>query len=93
MITLTRRFSDQVFQVKQSPHSHYFMRQVYRGCSGVQRTKWQRVLKATVDQLGRECIKKTAPTGRPLPLHRRNPPEQRTAKPIICRVCETIYGA
>ena len=53
---LTHRYRDQQFEVKQTPCHHHLMRQVYRDCSGLQRTNWQRVTAATIEQLREECI-------------------------------------
>jgi len=53
---LTHRFSSKVFEWKVTPNGHYMLRQIYRDCSGINRSKWQRVLSATVRQLVNESV-------------------------------------
>ena len=53
---LTRRFSSRVYEWKVTPNGHYMLRQIYRDCSGVKPSKWQRVLSATVKQLVNESV-------------------------------------
>jgi len=56
MNVLIHRNTNQLYQVKETNCHHHLMRQVYRGCSGLQETNWQRVPAATVQQLVKECI-------------------------------------
>lgn len=56
MNVLIHRFSNQMFQVKETNCHHHMMRQVYRDCSGLQHTNWQRVPAATAEQLQDECV-------------------------------------
>lgn len=53
---LTHRFSNKVYEWKVTPNGHYMLRQIYRDCSGLKPSKWQRVLSATVKQLVNESI-------------------------------------
>ena len=53
---ITHRFSNKVFEWKVTPHGHYWIRQIYRDCSGVKPSKWRRVLPATVKQLVNESV-------------------------------------
>lgn len=53
---LTHRHTCQQYEVKETPCYHHMLRQVYRDCSGLKRTNWQRVPASTVEQLRKECI-------------------------------------
>ena len=53
---LTHRFSNKVYEWKVTPNGHYMLRQIFRDCSGVKPSKWQRVLSATVKQLRNESV-------------------------------------
>ena len=56
MNVLIHKNNNQLYQVKETGCHHHMMRQVYRDCSGLQETNWQRVPAATVQQLVNECI-------------------------------------
>ena len=53
---LMHRHSAQRFEVKETDCHHHMMRQVDTGCQGEQRTNWQRVPAATVEQVRDECV-------------------------------------
>lgn len=53
---ITHRFPNKVYEWKVTPNGHYMLRQIFRDCSGVKPSKWQRVLSATVKQLRNESF-------------------------------------
>lgn len=59
---ITHRFSNKVYEWKVTPNGHYMLRQIFRDCSGVKPSKWQRVLSATVKQLVNESVEYGAST-------------------------------